>query len=121
MKFEKGIVKEVVEIKPRTIVKPQEFFISWSGVPTLAYQGFTKPLLDIKNELERRISGIKPENPGSKWPKTTLGALRDDKQLSLDDLFVLRKICDELNGVVSEKNIVFNINTLQLWSFNAEA
>lgn len=119
MEFE--IVKQVVESKPRTAVKPREFFIAWSGVPTLAYQGFTKPLLDIKKELEQRIPGIKPENPGSKWPKTTLGALRDDRQLSWEDLKKLREICTKLNEGIENVPITLDIDQLEVVIFQCRS
>ena len=117
MKFEKQIVKEIICSKPQTIVKPREFFMAWSGVLTLAYQGFTPTLLDVKKELVQKISGIKPENPGSKWPKTTLGVLRDGEKLSLDDLCLLRKICDKFNTEINKKKFVFNIDQLQVVVF----
>lgn len=33
------------------------------------------------------------ENPGSKWPKTSVACLRDDKVLTLEQLSKLRRIC----------------------------
>ncbi|TKJ43355.1 hypothetical protein CEE36_04805 [candidate division TA06 bacterium B3_TA06] len=119
MEFE--IVKQVVESKPRTAVKPREFFIAWSGVSTLAYQGFTRPLLGIKRELEQKIPGIKPENPGSKWPKTTLGALRDDRQLSWVDLNILRDICNNLNQQIDGSKIILPIHQLEVVIFQCRS
>eukprot|EP01026_Neomeris_dumetosa_P069451 TRINITY_DN6867_c0_g1_i11.p3 TRINITY_DN6867_c0_g1~~TRINITY_DN6867_c0_g1_i11.p3 ORF type:complete len:124 (-),score=5.17 TRINITY_DN6867_c0_g1_i11:46-417(-) len=53
---------------------PYSFFISWQGVLTLAYSGFPQPLLNLKQQLQLLCETLPPENPGSKWPKTTLGA-----------------------------------------------
>jgi hypothetical protein len=101
-----NIVRNVVAAKPFTSVKPREFFISWSGVPTLAYQGFSPTLVSIKRELETLIPGLKQDNPGSRWPKTTLGALRDGRTLSLGEVRTLREICDELNAGIREDGII---------------
>lgn len=101
-----NIVRSVVVTKPFTSVKPREFFLSWSGVPTLAYQGFSPTLVSIKRELETAIPGLKPENPGSRWPKTTLGALRDGRTLSLGEVRTLREICDQLNERIREDGII---------------
>lgn len=38
-------------------------------------------------------SGLPPENPGSRWPKTTLGCLRDGARLAPDQLAALNRIC----------------------------
>ncbi len=101
-----NIVNSVLATKPFTSVRPREFFIAWSGVPTLAYRGFSPTLVSIKNELETAMPGLKPENPGSRWPKTTLGALRDGRTLSLGELRALREICDDLNRRIREDDII---------------
>ena len=80
-----NIIKEIVESKPPTSVKPREFFIAWQGVPTLAYEGFSAILLKIKKEISDAVPGLRKENPGSLWPKTTLGALKDNIFLSFED------------------------------------
>ncbi|MBI4659162.1 MAG: hypothetical protein HY735_09995 [Verrucomicrobia bacterium] len=95
-----NILGSILRTKARTWVRPREFFISWNGVPTLAYRGFSPVLLEIKKEIEQEIPGIKPENPGARWPKTTLGALRDGRVLSLQEAGILRRICTELRPAV---------------------
>ena len=42
------IIEQIIKRKPCTAIRPREFFISWSGVPTLAYEGFSGTLLEIK-------------------------------------------------------------------------
>jgi len=96
-----NIISSIVELKPRTNVKAREFFIAWNGVPTIAYRGFSRTLLSIKAEIQRAVPGMKQENPGARWPKTTLGALRDDRTLSWSDAHALRDICDRFNGEVN--------------------
>lgn len=55
--------------------------------------GFPPQLELLKEELIS-ISGALPmENPGSRWPKTTLGALKDDVRLTPDQLTQLTEIC----------------------------
>jgi len=98
---EHNLLIAIVKTKPSTLVKPREFFISWSGVPTLAYQGFSPVLLGIKQEIEESFPGLKPEKPGSKWPKTTLGALRDGRVLSLKEARILRSICSDLRSEIA--------------------
>lgn len=116
----KNIIKDIVSLIPTTVVRPREFFIAWSGVPTLAYDGFTPSLLKIKSEIGKQIKGLKKEKPGSKWPKTTLGALRDDRSLSWDDLLALRDICDKMNDKIV-KDEVFNIEQLQAVIFQCRS
>ena len=96
-----NLLTGIVKPKPSTVVRPREFFISWSGVPTLAYQGFSPVLLGIKQEIEESFPGLKLEKPGSKWPKTTLGALRDGRVLSLKEARILRSICSDFNPEVA--------------------
>lgn len=86
---------------PRTWVQPRELFLSWNGVATLAYRGFSPALQEVKRQVEAAVPGLKPENPGSRWPKTTLGALRDGRSLSLPEAWALRRICDELRPAVA--------------------
>jgi hypothetical protein len=115
------ILTSIIENQPATIVKPREFFIAWSGVPTLAYNGFSPTLLAIKREIEARVPGIKKENPGSVWPKTTLGALRDDKKLSWEEAVVLRRICDEFNREIERDNVTFKIEGLTVVLFSCRS
>jgi hypothetical protein len=55
--------------------------------------GFPKALLDLKDALAATCKGLPSENPGSKWPKTTLGALRDGTRLTPEQLQQLNAIC----------------------------
>lgn len=113
IKVEKRIIEEIVSSKPTTAVYPREYFISWNGVPTLAYQGFSPTLLEIKKEIDDKKLGLKPENSGSKWPKTTLGSIQDDKCLNRKDLNILREICDEMNTEINKnKDFHFKIDEL---------
>ena len=50
-------------------------------------------IVQLKKAMEDSFLGLIKENPGSKWPKTTLGCLRDNKRLSVPDLKTLHRIC----------------------------
>jgi hypothetical protein len=78
---------------PANLLLPKAFFVSWHGVMTLAYEGFSKCVLDLKTNLEARFPSIPTENEGSKWPKTTLGALNLGRVLTLAELASIRELC----------------------------
>ena len=89
-----------------TELVPVSFFVAWSGVLALVYEGFPPCLVDIKATLTRSLS-VAPEKFGSLWPKTTLAALRDDSPLSLPELERLRELCKEhADGMCEEPPVV---------------
>lgn len=47
----------------------------------------------LKKQIEDCYPGLVKEFPGSKWPKTSVACLRDNKRLSREDLEILRDIC----------------------------
>lgn len=114
----KNILSDIISSKAKSLVNPREFFLAWSGVPTLAYEGFSPVLLELKNEIKQRIPELQPENPGSIWPKTTLGALRDDRKLSFKDTEILRDICDNIKP---NENVVLEIDQLQIVIFQCRS
>ena len=112
-KPELNLVRNIINSKPRTKIEPKNFFIAWSGVPVLTYSGFSKTIADLKEEIEYKILSVEDEKPGSKWPKTSLGALSKGKKLTLEDFKKLHKICDEFtHKIPHSKSIV--IENLQL-------
>ncbi|KAL4423042.1 hypothetical protein ABPG77_002076 [Micractinium sp. CCAP 211/92] len=84
-----------LEAAVASCLEPAAFFVSWQGVLTLAYTGFTQPLINLKQRITAAHSSLPPENPGSKWPKTSLGSLRDGRRLTPDELALLCAICTE--------------------------
>lgn len=82
------------------VLRPRAFFVSWSGVLTLAFSGWPPQAVALKQRLMERLgAAVRPENPGSRWPKITLGALREGRApLSLDELKVLSSICADLSA-----------------------
>jgi hypothetical protein len=71
---------------PTAQLRVSRFFVAGSGVLTLAFEGFTTGLLDIKRQI---VGGLAPEYPGSTWPKITLAALADPVPLSDQEMGVL--------------------------------
>lgn len=44
------------------------------------------------------MEGLVPEQPGSMWPKTSLGCLQDRQRLTPDQLAALLRVCRECSG-----------------------
>lgn len=86
------VVERLISDSSACVLRPIEFFVAWSGVVTLAFSGFPQPLLSIKEKLSLEHS-IPPEKPGSVWPKTSLGCLRDGKRLTPEQLRHVHRIC----------------------------
>ena len=83
------------------VLRPQTYFVAWNGVLTLVYDGFPPVLAGIKARLNEE-DGLPPESFGSRWPKTTLAALRDDAPpLSLAERTSLRALCEEYASQLS--------------------
>ncbi|DBA70060.1 TPA: hypothetical protein ACH3X2_012307 [Trebouxia sp. C0005] len=59
----------------------------------MQYRGFSPALAGLKQELNSKHPELPRENPGSKWPKSSLGALRDNQRLTPEHLSVLLKLC----------------------------
>ena len=78
--------------------------------PYCCCRGFPPPIASLKRQIEASHPGLDAENPGSRWPKTSLGALKDDKRLTPDQLKALNAICERESviftaGMVSGFNI----------------
>lgn len=104
-----------------TSVSARELFLSYNSVMTLAYEGFSRTLLDIKRHVINALGWqLGPENLGSKWPKTTLGCLNDGVELTLDEVFSLRALVDDYDGRIlclSEEERRIPIPSLQVVRF----
>ena len=90
-----SILKHMVTAETMTALTPRSFFVAWNGVVVLVYSGFTPPLARLKAQLNENASlGLRKEGFGSKWPKTTLGALADDAPpLTNSEFVALRALC----------------------------
>jgi hypothetical protein len=48
----------------QSVMRPLRFFVSWSGVVVLAYEGFSPALELLKHQLNSSFHSLPPENPG---------------------------------------------------------
>lgn len=86
------------------VLSPKAFFVSWQGVVTLAYSGFPPQLAALKAQLSDAHGDALPkESPGSRWPKTSLGAVRDGKRLTPEQLVALLRVCREESAAAFEE------------------
>lgn len=120
MKIEYSILEKIAKLSPTSVVVG-EFFMSWNSVMTLAYEGFSQTLLDIKETLNSNLK-LKDENPGSKWPKTTLGCMKDGAILNPEQVSCIRTICTKFNKelkALPKKERVMWVNQLSLVVFQS--
>lgn len=92
-----GSLHEILNDLPSEAVaiRPHGFVVAWHGVLTLAFEAWPRSLAAIKrrvNDLpEFRASS---ENFGTRWPKATLAARRDDAPpFTRDELRDLTALC----------------------------
>ena len=90
----KGIAAMCEDCEPCEL-RPRAFFVAWSGVMTLAWQGFPPVLAGLKRRIAETFPALPPEKPGSKWPKTTLGCLKEGARLTPDQLRKLTQLCEK--------------------------
>lgn len=67
----------------------------------MACRGFPPAITQLKGVLDRMHPTLPKENPGSKWPKTSLGALKDGKRLTPEQLELMLRICKEEGEVLT--------------------
>ena len=105
-RFSGAGVALLAAFRKKCVLRPKQFFVAWSGVLTLAWSGFPPEIEALKRDIGIIHPALKPENPWSRWAKTTLGCLRDFKRLTPDRLRLLGEICDmyldELLGELSQ-------------------
>ena len=89
----KGIAAMCEDCEPCEL-RPRAFFVAWSGVITLAWQGFPPVLAGLKRRIAETFPALPPDKPGSKWPKTTLGCLKEGARLTPDQLRKLTQLCE---------------------------
>jgi len=93
-RFGGGGLALLVASRERCELRPKQFFVAWSGALTLAWRGFPPEIEALKRHIASTWPALGPENPGSRWAKTTLGCLRDTERLTPESLEILGKICD---------------------------
>ena len=80
---------------------------------TLVFSGFPDSLVLAKKRLEMFLPDLATEKFGSKWPKTTLGAVGDGCEgLYLSELGRLREICLEFSQKISAVESMLPVKSL---------
>ena len=88
-----GALQHIVGTQCRqTTFQPLQFFVSWNGVLCVVYKGFPPSIASLKRLLPLACH-LPQENPGSRWPKTSIAALNDGVALTENDLRLLVSIC----------------------------
>lgn len=82
-----------LEQTPTSYMEPYAFFVSWRGVLTLAFSGWSPAVKDLKDRISRAHPTLPKESPGSQWPKTSIGCLRDGVTLTKDQFSALASLC----------------------------
>jgi hypothetical protein len=92
-------LEQLFKSVPFCWLRPYRFFVSWHGVIILMFDGWPRPLKQMKVELEKcysaHMSGVCAEQFGSQFPKMTLAALKDGHTLTREELLELRELCDK--------------------------
>ena len=85
-------------------------FVTWNGCIVFVYDGFPPPLVQAKTRIENNNNAalhLKEENFGSKWPKTTLGAVLDGAdELSPEQFKALKNICHKYSKQIIRDELV---------------
>jgi len=94
-------------------LRPCHYFVAWNGVLTLVYSGFPPELERLKAQLSALPRFTRPENFGSRWPKSTLGAMHDAAApLTLDELQLLQKLCRTHGAHLADSSLVIPVRQL---------
>jgi hypothetical protein len=99
---------------PSAMMRPASFFLAGSGVLTLAFDGFTPGLHALKKGLSQ---GLRPEDPGSLWPKVTLAALAGKGALSLSELQSVWRATERAGSLLAADPCFVLVN--QVWVVEA--
>ena len=82
----------------------------------LQCRGFSPALTKLKEELSEQHPELPRENPGSRWPKTSLGALRDDQRLTPGNLRTLMDLCRQVNPLNPQHVTSDHTTILNTWN-----
>jgi hypothetical protein len=106
----------VIEHGAVSELRPVQFFVSWNGVLCLVFEGFPKPLEDLKRAIVNRCAPLPRENPGSRWPKISLAAVRPNLRLTRDQLDCLFLICEKFKSRLIESQVIVHDLTYAQYS-----
>ena len=106
-------VQDKIKETRRTFIDPGAFFVSWQGAMTLVFTGFPEPLRELKAFLNL-ISGVAEENFGSRWPKITLGCLKESITLEEDQFKKLTALAQEYGQRLQESGWRMPVDALRV-------
>jgi hypothetical protein len=111
-----GLESCVIEHGTVSEMRALQFFVSWNGVLCLVFKGFPRPLECLKRAIKDRCAPIPPENPGSRWPKISLAAVRPNLRLTPDQLDRVLLICEQFKQQLGETKVVVDDLTYAQYS-----
>ena len=112
------------------VFEARGFIVAWGGVLALAFADWPPLLLAIKAMLNAPADGdvwgremieLAEENHGSRWPKITIAALLPGQQLTLEDLRVLRTLCQQSAEEMAREGLVWNVGELRVAAFTSRS
>ena len=65
--------------------------ISWDGVLILTFDGFPSSVRKMKEKIDENFE-LQKENNGSKFPKSTIGAQTNSKEMSKEQFEKLKEV-----------------------------
>lgn len=98
---------------------PRKFVISYQGVLVLAFEGFSNEMLEIKNKFSKEggCQSLNDENMGSKWPKITLGCLKEGITLSKEQFKQLNDVCTKASDSLLKRWKPIDFQALSIVQF----
>ena len=102
-------------------LRPRRYFVAWSGVLTLALEGWPPDVTEMKKRMHENFPGLCSEAFGSKWPKVSLGCLTDGRTLSKDELRALDGLCAEFSGGKDFSGAALGVDRLELVLFSCRS
>lgn len=98
-------------------------FVAWNGVLVLVYQGYPPALVAARQCIEHAVPTLRKENFGSKWPKTTLAAVRGEaaQDLSLKDAELLKRICMEYSQRIASEKEEIGVHSLSAVDYHCRS
>eukprot|EP00762_Andalucia_godoyi_P006439 ANDGO_02930.mRNA.1 hypothetical protein ACA1_089300 len=107
-------VAQVIPLLNYHILHPHQFFISYSSVFVLAFTGFPASVIRFKEVIEA-FDAFRPENPGSKWPKCTLGYLTPGHTLTEEEFVAIQEFANQFaNRSFGPQCIVRDLSIVKL-------
>lgn len=91
---ESDSLQTIIEDTPVCSLEPKQFFVAWHGVITLVFNGWPEPIDTMKEIISKKMQ-ICNENFGSKFPKVTIGVIKDNVEMTKEMLKDVRQLCDK--------------------------